>query len=131
MRQVIRTKHLALSLILLPLLAMPAATEINLPTLDSDEVTKATGVYPDTRSNADRASRVTYLLNHLLGIAREAHKNGKLSDSLAAYKAAAKLDKEHNNGNFFRGSEELGYLYGDMGNWTDAKRIFDSCVTTR
>lgn len=131
MRQVIRTKHLALSLILLPLLAMPAATEINLPTLDSDEVTKATGVYPDTRSNADRASRVTYLLNHLLGIAREAHKNGKLSDSLAAYKAAAKLDKEHNNGNFFRGSEELGYLYGDMGNWTDAKRIFDNCVTTR
>lgn len=109
----------------------PAQADLILPTIDSDEISKATGVYPDSRSTADLNSRSSYLLNTLLEIARDQKQKGNLVDSLTAYQAAMKLDREFNNGNFFNGNLELGYLYGEMNRWIDAKRVFDRAVRTR
>jgi hypothetical protein len=102
-----------------------------LPTYDSDEVTKATGTYPDSRSLIERSNRATYLLNRLLEIARGRQKHGDLTGALQAFEAAKKVDREHNNGNFFRENTEIGFLLGDMNRWIEAKRVFDRAINSR
>ena len=99
-----------------------ARAEVTLPTLQDDEVTKATGVQPDSRSLADLDSRRTYVLNRLMEISREERTKGNLEDALKAYIAAAKLNKDYLN------QPELGFLYGDLNRWIEAKRVFDRTI---